>query len=44
MRPNLVGGLAGALLALWSATASRAQAPAEFYKGKTIELDIGLRA
>src|SRR5580704_10743562 len=42
MRPNLVGGLATALLALWSGSACRAQAPAEFYKGRTIELDIGL--
>jgi tripartite-type tricarboxylate transporter receptor subunit TctC len=42
MRPNLVGGLAGALLALWSGSACRAQTPAEFYKGRTIELDIGL--
>jgi tripartite-type tricarboxylate transporter receptor subunit TctC len=42
MRPNLVGGLAGALLALLSGSACRAQTPAEFYKGRTIELDIGL--
>ena len=42
MRRNLVGGLAGTLLALWSGSACRAQTPAEFYKGRTIELDIGL--
>src|SRR5580704_12863862 len=35
-------GSAAALIVLWSASASPAQAPAEFYKGKTIELDIGL--
>src|SRR5580704_13822813 len=35
-------GSAAALIVLWSASASPAQTPAEFYKGKTIELDIGL--
>jgi tripartite-type tricarboxylate transporter receptor subunit TctC len=41
MRPNLVRGLTGALLALWPASACLAQTPAEFYKSRTIELDIG---
>src|ERR1700726_3164471 len=41
MRPNLVRGLSGALLALWPASACLAQTPAEFYKSRTIELDIG---
>jgi len=34
--------LAGALLATLGAAPALAQSPAEFYKGKTIELDIGL--
>ena len=34
--------LAGALLAALCAAPALAQSPAEFYKGKTIELDIGL--
>jgi tripartite-type tricarboxylate transporter receptor subunit TctC len=41
MRPNRVRGLTGALLALWPASACLAQTPAEFYKSRTIELDIG---
>jgi tripartite-type tricarboxylate transporter receptor subunit TctC len=41
MRPNLIRGLTGALLALWPASACLAQTPAEFYKSRTIELDIG---
>jgi hypothetical protein len=44
MCPNLVRGLTGALLALWPASACLAQTPAEFYKSKTIELDIGFSA
>jgi tripartite-type tricarboxylate transporter receptor subunit TctC len=43
MRPsNAISGLVGAMVVLWSATAWPADAPSQFYKGKTIELDIGL--
>jgi tripartite-type tricarboxylate transporter receptor subunit TctC len=43
MHPSrLVRGLAGALLALLPTSPCLAQSAAEFYKGKTIELDIGL--
>src|SRR5947209_17779123 len=36
-----IPSIAMALLALLAPSASRAQSPAEFYKGKTIELAIG---
>ena len=39
---KLIPWSAGALAVLLGASPARAQAPAEFYKGKTIELDIGL--
>lgn len=43
-RPRTLGEclFAGALLAVCAASPCPAQTPAEFYKGKTIELDIGL--
>jgi tripartite-type tricarboxylate transporter receptor subunit TctC len=39
---NPISGMVGALVVLLTASACPAQTPAEFYKGKTIELDIGL--
>jgi tripartite-type tricarboxylate transporter receptor subunit TctC len=39
---NLARRAAGALLALLPVSVCLAQTPAEFYKGRTIELDIGL--
>ena len=39
---NPIRWTAGALLLLLGASPAGAQAPADFYKGKTIELDIGL--
>jgi tripartite-type tricarboxylate transporter receptor subunit TctC len=39
---NACRGLAATFILLCSAVASPAQTPAEFYRGKTIELDIGL--
>jgi tripartite-type tricarboxylate transporter receptor subunit TctC len=40
MKRNLLGGAAAALLVLLSAT-GQAQSPAEFYKGKNVDLMIG---
>jgi tripartite-type tricarboxylate transporter receptor subunit TctC len=43
MRPSkLIRRLTAALIVLLGASPAPAQAPAEFYKGRTIELDIGL--
>jgi tripartite-type tricarboxylate transporter receptor subunit TctC len=42
MHPFRLLGLAGALLVLMPASPGIAQSPAEFYKGKTIDLVIGL--
>ena len=39
-----ISGLAAAIAVLLAASPCPAQSPAEFYKGKTIELDIGLSA
>jgi len=41
MRLGFVGGLTAALLAVCPAPLVWAQSPAEFYKGKNVELDIG---
>src|SRR4051812_2974418 len=39
-----VRSLAGVLLVLWSATACPAQTPAEFFRGKSIEVYVGFGA
>ncbi|HEY6257919.1 MAG TPA: hypothetical protein VIY51_19210 [Xanthobacteraceae bacterium] len=41
---TLVRGLAVALLAAWPAAAAFAQTPAEFYKGRNLDLQIGYSA